>query len=94
MRSHKKIIHGAHITISTGIRNIHIFLYNILQILKFADLLIHGHYSRIRETRNVMKYFSAYSGIHGFAPIWHIFLKMCAIWVQNHVCQNVQKNDS
>jgi len=26
-----------------------------------------------------------------FAPLWHIFSKICAIWVQNWECQNVWK---
>ena len=94
MSSRKKIIHGARIEISGKFRNNHVSLCNILWNLEFKVLLPHSNHLQNWKTQDVLKYFSAHSGIHGFAPMWHIFSKICAIWVQNHVCQNVQKNIS
>ena len=45
------------------------------------DLEMIHHYFQILGTRSVMKCFSAHSGMHGFALIWHIISNLCAIWV-------------
>ena len=39
-----------------------------------------------------LPYFSAHYGVFRFALIWHIFLKICAIWVQISIHHNVRKN--
>ena len=65
-----------------------------LRMFKIECLLPQGDDLQILATWNVMKCFSTHSGIHDFAPIWHIISIICAIWVHNHVCQNVQKNIS
>ena len=46
-----------------------------MELFGVDHLMLHEHNIQILETRDTMNCFSAHSGIHGFAPIWHIFLK-------------------